>query len=151
MRTDYGSRTLFLVYLLLSAVIVGSVGYFLVRGPPTLDEGGALMIAQRHVNLSADAIYRGMRLFNASGEELYVVSWKGNSSLVEVQMNSRGRVMDIIDYRFSPEEFNISISRMLAQKIAEGLLKSETKYSTNQELKGPEIFYVGGVGGDAGY
>lgn len=152
MRIDYGNRTTILVCLLFSAVIVSYIGYILIRGPSTIDEGRALEIAERHVKPPADAICQGVRLLNISEEEFYVVSWKSNSSLIEVQMNNKGRVVDKIDYHFSPEESNSSISKMLARKIAEGLLICETNYSpANQELKEPEVFYVRGVGGGAGY
>ena len=109
-------------------------------------------IAERHVKPPADAICQGVRSLNISEEEFYVVSWKSNSNLIEVQMNNKGRVVDKIDYHFSSEESNGSISKMLARKIAEGLLICETNYSpASQELKEPEVFYVRGVGGGAGY
>ena len=146
MKSGFSGKTLTLVFTLLIVVVAGSVSYILIRWPSTIDEEKAMEIARRSVEPPADLVFQRVRSFNISGKECYVVSWKNNCSLIEVQVSKNGKILDTIDYHYPTEESNINISRTLARNIAESLLREETRYGPEStEIGEPEVYYGGGV------
>jgi len=147
MKINFSGKTLIPILFLLIVVVAGSVSYILIRGPSTIDKEKAIEIARRRVEPQSGLVFQRVNLFNIYGRECYVVSWKSNCSLIEVQVGTKGKILDIIDYHFLKEEHNINISRALARRIAESLLWDETRYGPESpEIGEPEVYYGGGVG-----